>query len=39
MTDFVTRNAPCDVLVVRTDVANTSTSDKTSPFRKETDNK
>ncbi|ANZ62682.1 hypothetical protein AYR62_00250 [Secundilactobacillus paracollinoides] len=39
VTDFVTRNAPCDVLVVRTDVANTSTSDKTSPFRKETDNK
>ncbi len=35
VTDFVTRNAPCDVLVVRTDIANTSMSDTDSPFRKD----
>ncbi len=35
VTDFVTRNAPCDVLVVRTDIANTSMLDTDSPFRKD----
>lgn len=35
VTDFVTRNAPCDVLVVQTDIANTSMLDTDSPFRKD----
>lgn len=33
VTDFVTRNAPCDVLVVRTNLVNKPGAEITSPFR------